>query len=91
MGQIYLHGNPLRKEKWRGSPSIMEKQQAIIAVRQRAVAVNVPIYMVCERADIAPSTLTRWRTQPDKAQWAKINRLAEAMTEIEQERETNAR
>lgn len=66
----------------------MEKQQAIIAVRQRAVAVNVPIYMVCERAGIAPSTLTRWRTQPDKAQWAKINRLADAMTVIEKEMES---
>ena len=63
----------------------MEKLKAITAIRQRAVAVNVPIYKVCELANIAPSTLTRWRAEPDKAQWAKINRMSDAMTQLEQE------
>lgn len=60
-----------------------DKASAIEAIRQRADRARVPIYRVCEAAQISPANLTRWKGDPTKARWSTIGKLERVLDAIE--------
>lgn len=67
------------------SDGVMEKQQAIAAIRERANGVRVPIYKLCESVKVSPATFTRWKTNPESARWSVIGRLEKELNRLEAE------
>ena len=61
----------------------MTKEETLAAFRERCFNARVPVYKVCELARVAPSTLTRWRTNPDSMSVRTLKRLEDALDEIE--------
>ena len=67
-------------------PHHMDKQAAIAAIEQRAFAARIPIYRLCGKAGIAPSTVTRWKTGSVKPSVTKLGLLEAALDLIEKEK-----
>lgn len=64
----------------------MTTQAEIIAsIQSRADAVGVPVYILCVKAGVAPSTFYRWRSGSD-ATFSKINKLTSVLAELEAEK-----
>lgn len=59
---------------------------AIEQIEARAFAARTPIYKVCGRAGVAPSTFSRWRAGAVEPNGDTIDKLFDALTEIERER-----
>lgn len=71
--------------------AVMSKKLAMIKaavddIEARAFASRTPIYKVCERAGVAPSTFSRWRAGAVEPSGDTIDKLTDALTEIERER-----
>ena len=64
----------------------MDTNPFIAELETRAYAARVPIYKVCERANVAPATITNWRKNKAKPNASTIGRLEDALAAIEAER-----
>ena len=64
----------------------METTPFLEELETRAYAARVPIYKVCERASVAPATITNWRKNRARPNASTIGRLEDALAAIEAER-----
>lgn len=64
----------------------MEHHDPVEALFARAKAASIPMYMVCDRAGVARSTPSRWRSAKNGATTTAINALNEALTVLIAER-----
>jgi transcriptional regulator with XRE-family HTH domain len=66
----------------------MNKQDAILAIEVRAYEARIPMYKLCERAGVAASTVTRWKSGPNPSvpSLTTIGKLETALDAIEQEK-----
>lgn len=65
----------------------MDTNPFIEELETRAYAARVPIYKVCERANVAPATISNWRKNRVKPNASTIGKLEDALAAIEAERQ----
>lgn len=63
----------------------MTQADMIADMERRAALVGVPMYLVCQRAGVAPTTFYRWQ-EGAEAKLATLNRVKDAVAAIEAER-----
>jgi hypothetical protein len=66
----------------------MDKQAALDALTKRCFDARVPVYKVCDRAGVARSTPSRWKSNPDQITASTLGKLEDALTLIETEKAT---
>ena len=64
----------------------MDKQAELDAFLARCFAARVPVYKVCDQAQVARSTVSRWKLQPDSMTATTLGKLEDALTRIEAEK-----
>lgn len=60
----------------------MEQLDPLESLFQRAKANGVPMAAICKKAEIAPTTPSRWKRGKNGATLDRIQRLNDALTEI---------
>jgi hypothetical protein len=60
----------------------MEQTDPVGALYARAKAAGVPMYLICDRAGVARSTPSRWRSEKNGANLTTIRLLDDALTAI---------
>lgn len=61
---------------------VMEQLDPVDALFARAKAANVPMYEICDRANVARSTPSRWKNDKNGATISTVRALDAALTEI---------
>ena len=61
----------------------MDKKQTLEAFLKRCFDARQPVYKVCKRADVATSTVSRWKANPDSMSASTLGKLEAALDEIE--------
>ena len=56
----------------------MKQSDMIDDIEQRAAAIGVPVYAICQQAGVAPTTYYRWR-DGSEAKLATLNRVTDAL------------
>lgn len=64
----------------------MTNQDPVEALYERAAQHNMQMYAVCDRANVARSTPSRWRSSKNGATFATLKRLNSALDELIEER-----
>ena len=67
----------------------MDKKAELDKLHSRAFALRVPIYKVCLRAGVAPSTVSRWKTNPDMMTARPLGDMEKALDDIAAEKAAN--
>jgi transcriptional regulator with XRE-family HTH domain len=60
----------------------MEQADPLDALFARAKAHRIPMATICKRAEVDPTTPSRWKRGKNGATLDRLNRLNEALTEI---------
>jgi len=68
----------------------MEITPFLAELEARAYAARLPVYKVCERANVAPATITNWKRMKARPNASTIGRLEDALKAIEAERAASA-
>jgi hypothetical protein len=68
----------------------MEQHDPVEALYARAKAAEIPMYLVCDRAGVARSTPSRWRSDKNGATTTSINALNDALSALIAERPESA-
>lgn len=68
------------------SGGMIDKKAELAAFEAKCFAARQPIYRVCERADVAQSTVSRWRKNPNAMSASTLRRLEDALQLIEAEK-----
>lgn len=74
----------------------MDQESVIKDIEERARQARVPLYVLCSRAGVHPSTFSRWKktprnSEPKGASMLNIERLYAALDQIEAQRSAPAR
>ena len=60
----------------------MDKQAELEKLEQRAFSARIPMYKLCGLARVAPSTITRWRANPDQMTAKTLKKLEDALEKV---------
>jgi Transposase len=61
----------------------MEKETLIESIKSRAFLAGLPVYELCNRAGIAPSTFYRWKKHPGTMTARAYRKLTDALDAME--------
>lgn len=64
----------------------MDKAASFAALEARAFAARTSLSAVCAKAQVSPTTITRWRADPGIMKARTLGKLEDALAKIEVER-----
>lgn len=62
------------------------KQEALNALAARIFNARTTFHVVCKRAGVSPSTISRWKANIEMMRASTLSKLEDAVAEIEAER-----
>ncbi len=64
----------------------MDKQAALTALLQRCFDARIPVYELCDRAEVSRATPSRWKANPDSISPRTLGKMEDALALIEAEK-----